>query len=275
MKTKNIFIALIVSAAAGLCGCDGMNDLHQPYLDRGEIVYAAKVDSVKVLVGVGSQALTIYYPRQRVAQGLITWNLGQNSLSFDFPEQYTDGAYRITIPDLEEGNYTYEISTFDAYGNRSIPYEVTSNVVSQSTLDGHKALLETSAYYLEYDNLASLLKKAQVINSQNFGGSAWFMWDSDPLPGAEIIFRYRNKEGQMTERVFDGATIVKGEWNSSLSDAYVDSTPQPFTHQTVYRNINHPFQATIDLGEEYADRYYQYHGLIEGDYAFEPVSATF
>ncbi len=273
MKTKNIFIVLIVSVAVGIYSCDGMNDLHQPYLDRGEIVYAAKVDSVKSLIGVESQVLTIYYPRQRVEKGLITWNLAQDSLWFDFPEVYTTGISEITITGLEEGNYTYDIFTFDAHGNRSVSYEITSNVVSQNTINGYKQLLEMSAYYLEYDKLPTLLKRAQISNAQNFGGSAWFMWENAPLPGAEIIFRYQNRAGGMVEKIFDGNQVANG-WESSLTDALVDPPGQKFTHQTVYRNLNYPFETTIDLGEEYANRYYLYQGLIE-EYVFEPVEDEF
>ena len=46
-----ILSASAAVVALSLVSCSKMNDLHKPYLEKGETVYAAKVDSVKALVG--------------------------------------------------------------------------------------------------------------------------------------------------------------------------------------------------------------------------------
>lgn len=274
----------MVLALGSMFSCDKMNDLHQPYLDRGETVYAARVDSVKPLIGIGEQVLDIYLPRQRAVKGLVTWNLGADSLTFDFPENYT-GHHRVTVPGLEEGNYTYEVYTFDANGNQSIAYEVTSNVVSQQTFDETCDILCKSAYYTEYDNFFAKVmaensfKKASVSSAQNFGGTAWFMWDHDALPGAKVIFRYTNLQGDMEEVVVLGENIKKGWDSQTCRNAMCTPASQwKFTYQTVYENLNlrHEFTKEIDLGEEYADRYFQYSDvIIIDDYKFPIVEDDF
>jgi hypothetical protein len=252
-----------------------MNDLHQPFLDQGETVYAARVDSVGTLIGVNKQVLHIFYPRQRAVRGIVYWNLGANSQEFTFPEEYTDGMISVSLDNLEEGNYTYEIYTFDASGNRSIVYEITSNVLSEETMDEHRAMLAKSVYYRAYDELvesSNYMKKfpaAKIKDAQCYKDAAWFMWDSPALPGAKVIFTYENWDGQQETHIFNGEDIKQDAWNSELTNAKVVAGGElPFTHQTIYEQpfdytATKEIKETIDLGEEYIDRYYEYEDTVE------------
>lgn len=113
-----ILSASAAVVALSLVSCSKMNDLHKPYLEKGETVYAAKVDSVKALVGVNSQVLDIFVPANRVSRGVVRWNLGQDSLEFSLPASLVSPV-RVVVPGLEEGNYTYDIVTYDSYNNKS------------------------------------------------------------------------------------------------------------------------------------------------------------
>ena len=275
MKTKVLSFIIVLSALVGMFSCDSMNDLHQPFLDRGETVYAARVDSVGTLIGVNKQVLHIFYPRQRAVSGIVYWNLGANSQEFAFPEEYTDGMISVSLDNLEEGNYTYEIYTFDAAGNRSIAYEITSNVLSEETMAEHKAMLAKSVYYRAYDELvasSNYMKRfpaAKIKNAQCYNDAAWFMWDSPALPGAKVIFTYENWDGETVTHTFNGEDIKNGAWNSELKDAKVVAGGElPFTHQTIYDEAfdytaTKDIKETIDLGEEYIDRYYEYEDTVE------------
>lgn len=273
MKNR-IIITCALAVMALLSSCSKMNDLHQPYLDEGEKVYAAKVDSVKAFIGVDSQVLDIYLPSQRVAKGLITWNLGADSLEFDIVAGETPKT--VTIPGLSEGNYTYEIYTYDKYGNISLPFELTSNVISQATLDNKIEVACKSFYYMEYDRLVGnggapvAGPEAKIKNAQCFNGAAWFMWDVDALPGARVFFEYENWDGEVVVTEFAGESIKKDAWNSSLTDAKCYPNDQAiikFHYWTEYGSdvdIQEPIGTTIDLGEEYASeiRYYEYTDAI-------------
>ena len=48
---KNNYNYLWIVLISFLVSCSDMNDLHQPYLDQGEHIYAAKVDAVVVRPG--------------------------------------------------------------------------------------------------------------------------------------------------------------------------------------------------------------------------------
>ena len=275
MKTTVLSSIIVLFALVGMFSCDKMNDLHQPFLDQGETVYAARVDSVGTLIGVNKQVLHIFYPRQRAVRGIVYWNLGANSQEFTFPEEYTDGMISVSLENLEEGNYTYEIYTFDASGNRSIVYEITSNVLSEETMAEHKAMLAKSVYYRAYDELvesSNYMKKfpaAKIKDAQCYKDAAWFRWNSPALPGAKVIFTYENWDGQQETHIFNGEDIKQDAWNSELTNAKVVAGGElPFTHQTIYEQpfdytATKEIKETIDLGEEYIDRYYEYEDTVE------------
>ena len=274
-----ILSASAAVVALSLVSCSKMNGLHKPYLEKGETVYAAKVDSVKALVGVNSQVLDIFVPANRVSRGVVRWNLGQDSLEFSLPASLVSPV-RVVVPGLEEGNYTYDIVTYDSYNNKSLAYEVTSNVVSEETMAAHKDMMTKSLYYSEYDaclkKIASMYPKAKISNAQNFGGSAWFMWECDPLPGAKVVFRYINRDNVWTTREFAGENIKNKAWESSLKDALCEPKDQVvFYYHTVYENLGfvHKVSHRVDLGEEYADRWYDYEAEIRIDsYSYPEAS---
>ena len=273
MKNR-IIITCALAVVALLSSCSKMNDLHQQYLDNGEKVYAAKVDSVTAFIGVDSQVLDIYLPSQRVAKGLITWNLGADSLEFDIPEN--GNLKTVTITGLSEGNYTYEIYTYDAYGNISIPFEVTSNVISQATLDNMIEVACKSFYYLEYDRITAGVPPtvdgpdAEIKNVQCFNNAAWFAWVNGPLTGATVTFEYRNWDDEWVTYEFKGSEMKAGEWCSTLKDAMCYPNDDPaieFYYWTSYGSdldITETITSKIDLGEEYASniRYYDYTDTI-------------
>lgn len=269
----NITTAALLGLAS-LLSCSDMNSLHEVYLKQGEKVYAAKIDSVKAFVGINEQELHIYTPKQRISSGVIRWNLGKDSLRFDIPTPVPT-FLKVTIPNLEDGNYTYDIFCYDSYGNLSIGEEITSNVISQEEYEEKVKIAKTSFYYSEYDRLlassgggAPTGPEAKISNAQNFGGKAWFMWENDPLPGAKIIFRYLNLEGQEITRALDGNNCKKKAWCTDLSDALcTPASTIVFHYHTEYpgASVAEDIGTTIDLGEEYKEeiRYIEYKDRIE------------
>ncbi len=269
---KKIIIMFLFVAAA--VACDKMNDLHQPYLDRGETVYAARVDSAKTLIGVNKQLLKVYAPKKRVATGVVKWNLGADSLAFDFPENY-ESPLDVEVNGLAEGNYTYEIFTYDEFGNRSIGFEVTSNVISQETMDDMVNNLKLSAYYREYDNLlVGGFVQAKIGNAQLWSGQYAFTWDVIPNPGGVVILTYLNAEGNSTEKRYTYEEIKDrlGQWDFISDNRQIKE--QPFTYQTVYE-MEYEFETELDLGEEYIDRYYTYKDKIEVYKEFPVINDNF
>lgn len=272
MKNR-IIIMCALAAVALLSSCSKMNDLHQPYLDKGEKVYAAKVDSVKAFIGVDSQVLDIYLPSQRVAKGLITWNLGADSLEFDVPE--SGNLKTVTITGLSEGNYTYEIYTYDKFGNISLPFELTSNVVSQATLDNKIEVACKSFYYRKLGETGLVVSrtdaKIDAAQANEKYQQAVFLWKTD-VPGAtvHIRYQYQKDDGTLEWKTvdIDGNTIKSGAWFWDLTDAMCfPAETYHFFYWTTYPEsiVQQPISTTIDLGPEYVEsiRYFEYSDVID------------
>ena len=65
---KNNYNYLWIVLISFLVSCSDMNDLHQPYLDQGEHIYAAKVDAVVVRPGNERIQLDLFYTAQRIKE---------------------------------------------------------------------------------------------------------------------------------------------------------------------------------------------------------------
>jgi hypothetical protein len=73
----------IVLLAVMLIACSDMNDLHQPYLDRGEIIYAAKADSIAPHSGKNRLELEVFIGSQRIKTVRFFWNDYRDSSDLD------------------------------------------------------------------------------------------------------------------------------------------------------------------------------------------------
>ena len=113
-----LFAALLVS-------CDGMNDIHQKYIDAGEQVYLGKTDSVQAFAGEGSVKLTWYATGDpKVETTVIFWNMRKDSIERPFVRKH-DGVQKdsVTIY-LPEGTYIFELVNKNSRGERSLPVTV-------------------------------------------------------------------------------------------------------------------------------------------------------
>lgn len=118
---KNILI--IIVALVTLCNCSDMNDLHQPYLDRGETIYAAKPDSLISISGLNRVKLQWFvYSDLSINKARVFWNDKKDSLdvAITVTQSETDTITTI-IENLPEGGYIFEVFNLDSFENKSIP----------------------------------------------------------------------------------------------------------------------------------------------------------
>ena len=103
MKTKNSYLTGCLALLIALSSCTKMNDTQEKYLDWGEKIYAAKIDSVFALSGYQRQVIDIYYSAPRIDHGIIVYNLNQDTgrrkPSFFCSDQQS-GRSRIQLYDL-------------------------------------------------------------------------------------------------------------------------------------------------------------------------------
>jgi hypothetical protein len=102
-----------------------MNDLHQPYLDRGEIIYTEKVDSLISFSGKNKIKLQWFlFSDISISKARIFWNKRTDSLDVDISvNSNIREEYSVVIDNLSEGSFSFEVFTLDDFGNRSIPVE--------------------------------------------------------------------------------------------------------------------------------------------------------
>ena len=80
MTIKTIHpLFLLVLLLILVSSCSKMNDMHQMYLDEGEILYAAKLDSVASNPGKDRIEFEMFALSQRIDKVRIYWNDNNDS----------------------------------------------------------------------------------------------------------------------------------------------------------------------------------------------------
>ena len=101
-----------------------MLDNIQPYLDAGETIYVGKVDSLTASSGRNRILLKGFY-MYGVTQKkcVIRWQSQDEedkSLELDVVRDNAVDPFEVIIDDLDEGQYEFSVTTYDAKGNSSI-----------------------------------------------------------------------------------------------------------------------------------------------------------
>lgn len=217
MKQNNIAIFVIISIFIILCSCSKMNSLHQEYLDEGEKIYAARVDSCFARSGDNRQQIDVYYSAQRIVRGVIYWNLQEDSIEFDLPS-VCETFYPIMIPKIDEGDYTYNLITYDKYGNASLPLEFIGQVHGENYKNSlsNKRILDM---YLEDENGMTTTVIEWGITENAYG----------------MILKYITKDGVSKDLI-----IPEEELETRISDNILGSD---FSYSTYYK----PNENSIDI----------------------------
>lgn len=135
IATGNLCLLGITVLAVILIACSDMSELYQPYLDRGEVIYAAKVDSVVAHPGRNRIQFDLFVESQRIKTVRIFWN--------DYKElssgliKYRDssdvaiegkGIFKKMLDNMDEKIYVFKLVSFDEFGNESLPTELSAYV---------------------------------------------------------------------------------------------------------------------------------------------------
>lgn len=208
---KNIAIILSFLLAIAGSSCTKMNDLHQQYLDEGEMVYASKLDSAYTYPGNNRVKLRLFVPPTRVEQIEIKW--GTNNSVKVIKSQTSNGVADVIIPDLEEGDQFFTIICYDKFGNASLPMEVNVMVYG--------------AYY------QSQLRNVSVTSCTYKASALTVKWGNAPSQSTGVQLEYTNTA--------DVATVV---WKpipaqTNISDYKAGTTIK-------YSTIFKPVSACID-----------------------------
>lgn len=121
--TINIIAGLSCLALA-FTGCYSIDETQKEWTDKGEKIYVGKIDSLKVRSGMNRVEIVGNTNYLRTATE-CTVSYDDRTVTFNISDIIgTDGKARMLIDGLEGGSYYFDVFTYDAAGNRSVPSQV-------------------------------------------------------------------------------------------------------------------------------------------------------
>ncbi|MGV3766177.1 MAG: DUF4998 domain-containing protein [Chitinophagaceae bacterium] len=123
---------LACALIAATVSCSKMDEYKEKYVPNGEIVYTGKIDSVHMYPGKNRVGFTAFLTNDpRVSMFRVYWGARADSATFPLKaEELGTAVYRV-IPNVPEGEQSFEFVTFDATGNKSVSFY--GNVASFGT----------------------------------------------------------------------------------------------------------------------------------------------
>lgn len=115
MKKIVIFSAILFS----IISCESIDEVHEKWIEDGEIVYSVKPDNVKVISGYNRcavQAMFINTPN--LEKCIIEWN--DQKIETDISATSDTIFFEKLINDIEEGANVFDVYSMDNKGNKSI-----------------------------------------------------------------------------------------------------------------------------------------------------------
>ncbi|MDF2476083.1 MAG: hypothetical protein K0S24_1566 [Sphingobacterium sp.] len=206
---------LCILALLGVClfgACSKMDEFTK-FTDGQEIVYPAKLDSIKIRSGkYRVQVDGIFRVNAGVSELRVYWNSKQDSMKF--PVKLTDAIDTVhyVIENLPEGPMNFEIRTVDSQGRFSVPTFLVGNVYGDRYREG-------------------LFQR--TILEQNFMADQQFqlaLQDVTPSVGFYAVrMTYKNQNNTTTDTV-----VRTKELNEKIN--LLDYLPnQEIAYQTVFR----------------------------------------
>ncbi|WP_256005294.1 DUF4998 domain-containing protein [Pedobacter deserti] len=131
LKFPMFFLFALVTVIAA--SCEKMEETYNGYLKEGEIIYPGKADSLMAFPGngrIGLQWLIVSDPK--VEKAIVYWNNHADSVVVPIRKTSQVDVIKVTLPDMEEGLYTFDVYTYDKSGNRSVGSQVIGEVFGES-----------------------------------------------------------------------------------------------------------------------------------------------
>ena len=239
MRIISRYILGIVLLAFFAQSCSTMNDSGDQFLDEGEIIYAAKVDSVISRPGNERIQLDLSVASQRIETIRIFWNDYADSSDVHIGNQI--GTFPVLLNDMEEKGYVFQLISIDKDGNRSLPVEVTGTVYGNN--------YQTSLSNRMIKSITALLDGTLTIS-----------WSGIVDNGLYCNLSYVNTSGDQIDKIIlmsETTTVLTDlasdiEYNTAFlpDSAAIDTFYTDFVVKKVYADIDKSdWTATADSYE--------------------------
>lgn len=122
------YLALFILALTSLVSCTKMDD-YTKYIDPKEPIYTGKPDSIKAYSGKNRIKLSwLLISDPKIVKTKVFWNNRKDSTVISINRSNGVDSISTIINNLAEGNYNFELITYDKNGNSSVP-ALTSGIV--------------------------------------------------------------------------------------------------------------------------------------------------
>jgi hypothetical protein len=191
-----------------------MNELSDRFLDKEETLYAEKVDSAGANTGFKRIEIKVYVKSQRIDFVRIYFTRNTKADSSDIRVGNVSGVFSKIIDDMPAFEYLFSLVSFDKYGNRSLPYELSGKVVG--------------------DDFQNMLVN-RPLSSVNISGSELTVgWGGAPSYALRTEVIYTNTSNQLD------TVIVSNEETSTVITDFGGGLPK-------YRTLFLPDENSINV----------------------------
>lgn len=115
------YTLLIILTLAIAAGCEDFMDIHQDYIETGEIIYSPKTDSVAFIAGKERILFRFWlYNSPNVKSVNLYWNNDLDSLVVPVTPTTGRDSMDVILPNMAEKSYTFHVHTIDKYGHPSL-----------------------------------------------------------------------------------------------------------------------------------------------------------
>jgi hypothetical protein len=106
-----------------------MDDTYKEFIKDGEIRYPAKVQGIETFSGKNRINLSMLLTSDpNITKVKVFWNNGMDSAEQNVVRTAGVDTVRFNLTPVAEGTYTFNIYTYDSYGNRSVKTDVIGSV---------------------------------------------------------------------------------------------------------------------------------------------------
>ena len=215
---KSIIFSILVLALSFVC-CSRQDDTYSQYIVKGGYNYPAKPTQLVAVPGYYNVVLAWATPLDPAVKSVkLFWDNYAESMDVSYSDA-KDGILIVTVPDLEERSYTFNVINYDGSGNKSLAAEVTASPYGEGWLCTHA--------------------ERRVPFAKMQGDSAVVTLGTPVDEMVATMFRYRNSKGEIVE----SEPVPVDSMSATLKDAL---RGKYFEYRSSYRPAN-GYQAVWNL----------------------------
>ncbi|MDR2776291.1 MAG: discoidin domain-containing protein [Tannerella sp.] len=118
---KRVYYIITLAALVAVFSCEDFMDVHQDFIEGGEIIYSPKTDSMSFIAGEHRILFRCWlYNSPNVQSVDLYWNNKTDSLITPVSPSMGRDSIDIMLAGLEEKSYTFNVRTTDRFGHKSL-----------------------------------------------------------------------------------------------------------------------------------------------------------